>query len=129
MPHFIIEFTDNLTAEGDIPGLLKKANETLIAQGSVIPIGGVRSRATELKYYRMADGQEDDAFVHATLKMGTGRDAATRKRIGDALFDMMKAHFAELFARRYLALSMEIVEFDEGGTWKQNNVHARFKKG
>jgi 5-carboxymethyl-2-hydroxymuconate isomerase len=23
---------------------------------------------------------------------------------------------------------MEFSEFDEGGTWKHNNVHARFKK-
>jgi 5-carboxymethyl-2-hydroxymuconate isomerase len=30
--------------------------------------------------------------------------------------------------RRYLALSLEIYEFDEAGTWKHNNVHARFRK-
>jgi len=41
---------------------------------------------------------------------------------------MLKEHFAALFARRGLALSMEIVEFSEAGTWKHNNIHARFKK-
>ena len=40
----------------------------------------------------------------------------------------MKAHFAALFATRYLALSMELYEFDERGTYKHNNVHARLKK-
>jgi 5-carboxymethyl-2-hydroxymuconate isomerase len=34
-----------------------------------------------------------------------------------------------LYGRRYLALSMEITEFSEAGTWKHNNVHARFKRG
>ena len=48
--------------------------------------------------------------------------------IGKALFEMMKVHFADLFARRYLALSMELYEFDEGGTYKHNNVHARFRR-
>jgi 5-carboxymethyl-2-hydroxymuconate isomerase len=40
----------------------------------------------------------------------------------------MTAHFADLYARRGLALSLEIVEFGEAGTWKQNNIHARYKK-
>ena len=44
------------------------------------------------------------------------------------LFEMIKAHFAALYARRPLALSMEIVEFSEAGTWKHNNIHARYKK-
>jgi len=129
MPHFIIEYTDNIKAEADIPGLLKKANETLLNQGGVFPIGGIRSRAIELVDYRMADGdpEADYAFVHAILKIGVGRDEATRKKVCDELFEMMKSHFAVLFARRYLALSMELIEFNEGGSYKHNNVHARFK--
>ena len=35
---------------------------------------------------------------------------------------------AALYAKRYLALSMELVEFSESGTYKHNNVHAKFKK-
>jgi 5-carboxymethyl-2-hydroxymuconate isomerase len=128
MPHFIVEYTANLEAEGDLPGLLRKINETMIAQGSIFPIGGVRSRAIRLDCYRMADGAEDYAFVHATLKLGAGRDEATKKRAGDALFEVVKTHFAALYEKRYLALSMEMAEFSEAGTWKHNNVHARFKK-
>ena len=60
--------------------------------------------------------------------MGGGRDAATKQRACDALFDMVKAHFAALFERRYLALSLELGEFDEAGTWKHNNIHQRFRK-
>jgi 5-carboxymethyl-2-hydroxymuconate isomerase len=127
MPHFIVEYTANLEAEGDLPGLLQKINATMIAQGGVFPIGGIRSRAIRLDCYRMADGEADYAIVHATLKIGAGRDEATRKRAGDALFEVMKSHFAALYDKRYLALSMEIAEFSEAGTWKHNNVHARFK--
>ena len=49
-------------------------------------------------------------------------------RVGDALFETIKTHFADLYARRYLALSLEVAEFDEAGTWKHNNVHQRFRK-
>jgi 5-carboxymethyl-2-hydroxymuconate isomerase len=127
MAHFTVEYTRNIAAEADIPGLLRKANEALIGQ-QVYPIGGVRSRAIELTDWCMADGADDYAFVHGTLKIGAGRSREVRQRTGDALFEVMKAHFAELYARRYLALSLEIYEFDEAGTWKHNNVHARFRK-
>ena len=128
MPHLVFEYTANLEPEGDLPGLLEKANAVLIAQDGVFPIGGIRSRAIRLEHYRMADGAADYAFVHATLKIGAGRDQATKQRAGDQLFAAMKQHFAALYEKRYLALSLEIAEFSEAGTWKHNNVHARFKK-
>ena len=127
MPHLIVEYTANLKSEADIPALLRKANRVLLDQDGVFPIGGIRSRAIELTDWCMADGEDDYAFVHITLKMGAGRDDAVKRRTCDALFEMVKAHFASLYAKRYLALSMELVEFSESGTYKHNNVHARFK--
>ena len=130
MPHLIYEITDNLdSAENDIPGLLKKSNQILITQGGVFPIGGIRSRVHWLKDYCIADGsQPDDAFVHASLKVGAGRSEAEKKKACDELFAMISEHFAPVFAQRGLALSMEFSEFSEAGTWKKNNIHARYKK-
>jgi len=129
MPQVIIEYTDNLKADADIPALLEKINETIISQpGGIFPPGGTRSRAIELTDYRMADGAEDYAFVHTTFKIGAGRTAEQKKKVCDDLFEVLKTHFASLFEHRYLALSMELYEYDERGTYKHNNVHARFKK-
>lgn len=129
MPHLIYEYTDNLgAAEADIPGLLKKSNQVLIAQGGVFPIGGIRSRAVCLSDYCVADGEADDAFVHATLKIGAGRSAEIKQKTGEELFGMMAEHFCAAYQKRSLALSLEIVEFSEAGTWKKNNIHARYKK-
>ncbi|OAN46706.1 5-carboxymethyl-2-hydroxymuconate isomerase [Paramagnetospirillum marisnigri] len=128
MPHFIAEYTDNIKDRADIRGMLKKVTCVLLDQGGIYPIGGIRARAIELHDYVMADDQEDYAFVHATLKIGAGRSEAVKKKTCDELFEMMKDHFAPLFAAGYFALSMELYEFDEGATYKHNNVHARFKK-
>lgn len=128
MPHFIVEYTDNLKDEVKMAELFEKIHEVMIARGSIFPIGGLRSRAIELKDYRIADGAEDDAFVHATLKIGAGRPADVKKEACDALFEVIKEHFAPLMAKRYLALSMELYEFSEAGTYKHNNIHTRFKK-
>lgn len=127
MAHFIIEYTDNIKREADIPGLLKKINGVLISHSDLFPIGGIRSRAHELSDYRVADGTEDDAFVHAILKIGSGRSEEDKKRVCDEIFNTIKSHFAALFASRYLALSMELVEFDRP-TYKHNNIHDRYKK-
>jgi 5-carboxymethyl-2-hydroxymuconate isomerase len=130
MPHFTVEYTDNIKADADIPTLLRKVNDTIIAQdgGGVFPPGGTRSRAIELSDYRVADGAEDYAFVHATLKIGIGRTELQKRRVCEALFEVIKAHFAALFERRYLALSMELYEYAESATYKHNNIHARFRK-
>jgi 5-carboxymethyl-2-hydroxymuconate isomerase len=129
MPHIIVEYTDNLGADARIPALLKTINDTLIAQDGAFPIGGIRSRALELHDYRVADGAEtSDAFVHITLKIGAGRSDAVKKKTCDELFDAVKAHFAEAYAKRGLALSMELIEFSESGTYKHNNIHARYKR-
>lgn len=128
MPHIIVEYTDNLKTDGHIPELLQKINDVLISRSDIFPIGGIRSRAIELHDYRVADGTGDDAFVHVALKIGAGRKEEDKQAVCEALFDVIKAHFADLFAKRYLALSMELIEFNEGGTYKLNNIHGRYKK-
>lgn len=128
MPHFIVEYTDNIKNEADIPLLLEKVNKILISKSPLFPVGGIRSRAIELNDYYIADGKEEDAFVHATLKIGAGRSEADKKATCDEIFFAIKDHFADLYNKRYLALSMELFEFSEAGTYKQNNIHKRFKR-
>lgn len=127
MPHLIIEYTANLKEETDIPALLKKVNDSLLSHSAIIPIGGLRTRAIELVDYRVADGTEDDAFVHATLKLGSGRTEEDKKMLCDDLFLTIKDHFADVYEKRYLALSLELYEF-MNPTYKQNNIHTRYNK-
>ncbi|MFD1334519.1 5-carboxymethyl-2-hydroxymuconate Delta-isomerase [Oceanobacillus iheyensis] len=127
MPHLIIEYTANLKEETDMMELLKKMNDSLLSHSTIIPIGGLRTRAIEIKDYLIADGAEDDAFVHATLKLGGGRTEEEKKLLCDDLFATIKDHFIDLYEKRYLALSLELHEFTNP-TYKQNNIHARYKK-
>lgn len=126
MPHFIAECTDNIREQADLPGLFAKVNEALAATG-IFPIGGIRSRAHWLDTWQMADGRQDYAFVHMTLKIGAGRSLESRQDVGDMLFALIKSHFAALMESRYLALSFAMEELDSTLNYKQNNVHALFK--
>ena len=125
MPHFIAECTDNIREQADLPGLFAKVNEALAATG-IFPIGGIRSRAHWLDTWQMADGKQDYAFVHMTLKIGAGRSLESREAVGEMLFALIKAHFANLMAASYLALSFELDELHPTLNYKQNNVHALF---
>ncbi|NNA51385.1 5-carboxymethyl-2-hydroxymuconate Delta-isomerase [Pseudomonas lactis] len=123
MPHFIAEYTDNLEQQADLPGLFEKIHRVLGDSG-VFPLGGIRSRGVSLDTWRMADGKHDYAFVHMTLKVGHGRDLATREAVAQAVFAVITEHFAELQAQRLLALSFEMIELHPQLNFKQNNVHA-----
>lgn len=72
----------------------------------------------------MADAKHDYGFIHMTLKVGAGRDLATRKKVADQLFATIKEHFADLQAKRLLALSFEMEELNADLNYKQNNIHA-----
>ncbi|KAF0804315.1 5-carboxymethyl-2-hydroxymuconate delta-isomerase [Alcanivorax xiamenensis] len=127
MPHFIAEYSGNLESEADFDGLFANIHEVLGNSG-VFPLGGIRSRAIRHDTWRIADGQHDYAFVHMTLKVGSGRDLATRRRVAEALFEVIKAHFTPLQEKRLLAVSFEMTELNPDLNFKHNNIHA-FLKG
>ncbi len=126
MPHFIVEYTSNLRSETDIPALLKKLNTTAIGMDGLFPLGGIRARAMEIEDYCIADGSHDAAFVHVTIKIGRGRTDEQKERICETLFGAVKDHFADVFARRPLALSLELVELNDPWTRRHNNLHKLF---
>lgn len=132
MPHLTLDHSGNLSSTGDFPALCRKLAQCLIAQRvdgkPVYPPGGVRVRTFAADAWCIGDGSVDAAYVHAVLKLGAGRSEATKRATGDALFALMKAHFAGHFERSGLALSLEIEEFGEAGTWKHNNLHARLER-
>ncbi len=72
-----------------MPTLFAKVNEALAATG-IFPLAGVRSRAIWLDTWQMADGKQDYAFVHMTLKIGHGRSLESRQQVGEMLFALIK---------------------------------------
>ncbi|MGP4061812.1 5-carboxymethyl-2-hydroxymuconate Delta-isomerase [Halobacillus sp. H74] len=125
MPHIVVEYTGNLSSHIDIKGLLEQINAAVMAEKDVFPIGGIRSRAYELKDYHVADGKENDAFVHLNLKIGKGRSDEEKKRVCERLFQVLQEYFSEYASDHYLALSLELNEFQHK-TYKANNIHKRF---
>jgi len=126
VPHFIMEYSANLDDDLDIPALFEKLNETAIATG-VFPIGGIRTRAIRCEHYRIADGDPENAFIFFTAKVGAGRDIEVLKAACDKIFATIAEFLQPIYDRRYLSIGFEMGEIHPVLTYKQNNIHEKFK--
>ena len=122
MPHIIVEYSANLRDKIAVPQLIEVIHTTALSTG-VFPLGGLRTRAVERRDYRIADGHPDNGFVHVTLRIGHGRDAATKLRAGQTVFDAACAHLQPVFDSTPLGISFEVQELDPVLNFKKNNLH------
>jgi len=129
MAHAVVEWTDNLAADGfEIRPLLSLIAAAMRDADGVFPSAGIRVRGIRLEDYVIADDTGQDAFVNIRVLMGAGRSADFKRAFFERLFAGVEAHLEPLFARRYLALSMYVDEADEASSFKHNNIHHRFRK-
>ncbi|MBS0339590.1 MAG: 5-carboxymethyl-2-hydroxymuconate isomerase [Proteobacteria bacterium] len=132
MPHLVILYTPNIEADADIGSLCRKLADTMLAQKDdegrqVFPTGGTRVLAYPAAHHAVADTSGDHAFAYLNLRMASGRSDTVKKRIGDALADCARAHFAPLLARRHVGITFQIDEAP-GQVYdaKIGNLHAFF---
>jgi 5-carboxymethyl-2-hydroxymuconate isomerase len=126
MPHFVIDYSPNLEGELDVGSLVECVRKEAVASG-IFPLGGIRVRAHKAEAASLADGKPEHAYVDLTLRLASGRDLATRKRVGAAVFEAISRHLDPLFARRRIMLSFEVKEIDPELSWKRNTVHDALK--
>ncbi len=123
MPHIVIECSDNVRERTDLALLVARTHAAAIGTG-VFPEGGIRTRVAERHDYRIADGHPDNAFVHVTLRIGAGRDAATRKRAAETVFSAVCDVLQPAFDATPLAISLDLQEIEPETSFKKNNLHA-----
>ena len=121
MPHFTIEYSANLDARVDI-GAVCEVVRKAAAETGVFPVGGIRVRAVRCEDYAIADGKKDYAFLAMLLRLGEGRDLATRKKAGERVFDALSTHLDPVFATSKFALSFDMQINDKETSWKRNNI-------
>ena len=122
MPHFIVEYSANLADKVNIPDVLVSVHSAALETG-VFPVGGIRVRAFPCSDYVIADGHPDNCYLHMTLRMGHGRDAATKKAAGEAVFATLCDSLEGAFADNPLGITFVIDELDPDLSFKKNNLH------
>ena len=60
-----------------------------------------------------------------TCRIASGRAPEVKKAFFDDVFELLKAHLADLYAQRPLSITLYIEEIPDGSSYKHNNLHAR----
>jgi 5-carboxymethyl-2-hydroxymuconate isomerase len=126
MPHFTIEYSANLDQRLDMTEVVEVVRRAAIETG-IFPLGGIRVRAIRCEDYAIADGNPDLGFLDMVLRLGEGRDLATRKQAGEHVFKALSAHLDPVFAQSKFALSFDMQINDKETSWKRNNIHEALK--
>jgi 5-carboxymethyl-2-hydroxymuconate isomerase len=128
MPHFTIEYSANLDQRVDIAKVVEVVRKAAVEAG-IFPLGGIRIRAIRCEHYAIADGSPDFGFLDMVLRLGEGRDLATRKTAGEHIFKALSSHLDPVFAQSKFALSFDMQINDKDTSWKRNNIHDALKAG
>lgn len=134
MPHCVILYTPNIETRTDVGTLCRTLADTMLtirdeAGKQVFPTGGTRVLAYPAAHYAVADGEEDYAFVYINVRMGAGRSAEVQQKAGDRLLEVVKEHFAPIFAQELIGITLQIDE-SPGQVYdgKHSTLHPLFNK-
>ena len=126
MPHFTLQYSANLDDTIDIAAACEVVRRAAVETG-IFPLGGIRVRAIRCEHYAIADGRADYGFLDMVLRIGEGRDLATRQRAGEHVFNALSALLDPAFAKQPFALSFDIQINDAATSWKRNTIHELLK--
>lgn len=116
MPHLTLEYSANVTGF-DAAGTLLALNTALVASRHFDALD-IKSRARALDTFLVGTEPAGHGFVHVTLALLSGRDAATKRALSDALLSALKRCCADE-RRLRLQLCAEIVEIDRASYAKR----------
>jgi len=126
MPHFTLEYSANLDARLDMGKIVEIVRKAAVETG-IFPLGGIRVRAIRCEQFAIADGNPHLGFLAMVLRLGEGRDLATRKKAGEHVFRALSDHLDPVFAASKFALSFDMQINDKEMSWKRNNIHEALK--
>jgi 5-carboxymethyl-2-hydroxymuconate isomerase len=126
MPHFTLEYSANLDSRVDMAKVVEVVRKAAVETG-IFPLGGIRVRAIRCEHYAVADGNPHFGFLDMVLRLGEGRDLASRKKAGEHVFKALSAHLDPVFAETKFALSFDMQINDKDTSWKRNNIHDALK--
>jgi 5-carboxymethyl-2-hydroxymuconate isomerase len=126
MPHFTLEYSANLDSRVDMQAVVEVVRKAAVETG-IFPLGGIRVRAIRCEHTAIADGGAHFGFLDMVLRLGEGRDLATRKKAGEHIFKALSAWLDPVFAESKLALSFDMQINDKETSWKRNNIHDALK--
>ena len=92
MPQVTLEYSKNI-GKFDHQQLFKQIHEVLT---TITAIESCKSRAICHEDYYIGNGDRDNALVFLRIAILSGRDEATKQKVGQQCFDIVKSFFADI---------------------------------
>lgn len=128
MPHLSFEYSHGLGQQADLPALADVMRRALIDTGHC-PVGGIRVRGFEARVDAIADGAGGYHFLDMILRLGQGRDAATREAIADQLYGAVQDALRPQIGEIPFILSLEVQEIETRFSRKGwSTIHAAIRE-
>ena len=124
MPHIPptqIVFPPTREARLDIGGLCGVLRDAAAATG-ILPLAGIRVRATACTHVVIADGNPDHAFLDISLRLRGGRSAEDKARATAEIFAAAETFCAEGLATSSFMLSFEMRAIDPALSPKTSSI-------
>lgn len=112
MPHFVLEYSDNILEEVDFKDFFERLHSLLVENGP-FNLSAIKSRAIRHQQFHVADGKESNAFVHLTLSIFKGRDLSIRQAVGEEILSFLKGEFARSFEELNCSYTVEVKEIEK----------------
>ncbi len=123
VPHITIEYSANIAEHHDIDAVVQAAPMAALDHG-LPPVDGLRTRAAQRDHYLIADGSDPEtfAFIAISVRIGPGRDAATKTSFIETVLDAAEAQVNAADCPLAIMWSIELNEIDPNFRINRNYV-------
>ena len=121
MPHIQIDYSANLETRLDVAGLCRVLRDAAVATG-ILPLAGIRVRATAATHVVIADGDPQHAYLDISLRLREGRSPEAKAEATAQIFAAAEAYCAEVLATSSFMLSFEMRDIDAALSPKTSSI-------
>lgn len=120
MPHFILEFSDNILEKFEARPFFEKVH-ALAMEFNTFSLADIKSRAIRHTQYYLGDGKANNAFAYLHVALLSGRPVELRRKLGEGLLHLMALEFRASLEKLNLSMTCEIREIN-------SETHLKFTK-
>ncbi len=109
MPHITLEYSSNILEKNNLKPLFSSIHQ-ILTEALPTKLEACKSRAIKYEEFYLADGSENNAFLHLNIKVMKGRSVELINSIALKITSLLK----EYFSKSSKALNLQItLEMDE----------------
>ncbi|UJB64945.1 5-carboxymethyl-2-hydroxymuconate Delta-isomerase [Acidovorax sp. YS12] len=116
MPHLTVEYSRNLAGFPEAQALTE-LNAAVCASPEVADEADLKTRIVPVPQFAVGTAPANRAFVHAQLRLLSGRSDAVKKELSDAIAAVLR-RLTPQPAGMLVQLSVEIADMDRGSYYK-----------